>query len=329
MEAFNGQEASPGSTLPPPPLSSAQQTAVEQQLADLRRSSGSEAALLVHNSGAMRAMDCLETNLEAGPLCQAVMDAQRSIAQALAQTLHNEASVQQSYYGTATYSVCIYRLNSAHAIVTIFGPTIREGHVWYYMREAAEALDEALTTEPEATPARRSRILGDGASMVEQYFANLSARRSRNQEGTTPGTRPRRGRRAGRAARADQSFPSLAPRQARRLQSGSIAPPAEPTPEPSTAPDAPSPPDPAPRSAPPVALADPHMPEPDPLPLDEIDWDVAADQDADTPAEQAWDALMASADTGFGGLGLDEAKKRGLIDDLQAQADNAKRTDAP
>jgi hypothetical protein len=277
----------------------------------------------------MRAMDCLEKDMEAGPLCQMVIDAQRSIAKALARTLHTEDPIQQSYFGTATYSVCVYRLNSTHAIVTIFGPAIREGHVWYYMREAAEALNEALTAEPGAVPARRSRVHGDGVGMVEQYFANLSARRSGDRETTVPGRQPRRSRRAGRAARAAQGLPNLALPQARRLRSKTETPPTEPPPEPSTAPDPTSPPDPTGRSDPPVALADPAVPEPDPLPLHEIDWDAEADQHAKAPAEQAWDMLIASADTGFGGMGLDEAKRLGLLDDQQALADIDKPTNAP
>jgi hypothetical protein len=337
MKAFEGQEAIPGAASPPPPLSSAQQKAVEQQLASLRRNSGSEAALLVHSSGVMRAIDCLEATIDAGALCQAAMDAQRSIAQALARAFHNEASIQQSYYGTTNYSVCIFRLNTTHAIVAIFGPAIREGHIWYYMREAAEALNETLTSEPEPTLTRRSRILGEGASMVEKYFASLSARRlparetdtpADERDTTVPGVRPRRGRRSGRTARAGRGFHSLAPRQASSSRSEAETAPTEPSAQRHAVPDPVSRPDPAVSPPPSAPEAASPITEPDTLPLDEIDWNAAANQVADAPAEEAWDALISSVDTGFGGMDLDEAKRRGLIDDLQAPTSGADPTDA-
>ena len=49
----------------------------------------------------------------------------------------------------------------------------------------------------------------------------------------------------------------------------------------------------------------------DRAPVDEIDWDVPTDMD--------WDALVSNTDQGFGGLGLEQAKQQGLVDDFPGE----------
>jgi hypothetical protein len=46
------------------------------------------------------------------------------------------------------------------------------------------------------------------------------------------------------------------------------------------------------------------------LQLDKIDWELGEPQD--------WDTLVADTDQGFRGMSFEEAKKRGLLDDLDA-----------
>jgi hypothetical protein len=46
------------------------------------------------------------------------------------------------------------------------------------------------------------------------------------------------------------------------------------------------------------------------LPIDEIDWDLGDSQD--------WDTLVAGSDQSFLGMSFEEAKQRGLLDDLEA-----------
>jgi hypothetical protein len=47
---------------------------------------------------------------------------------------------------------------------------------------------------------------------------------------------------------------------------------------------------------------------PVPLPVDDIDWDA--------PVDLNWDDIATQTDQGFTGLGLEEARKRGLIGEL-------------
>jgi hypothetical protein len=50
------------------------------------------------------------------------------------------------------------------------------------------------------------------------------------------------------------------------------------------------------------------------LSLDDIDWNAETDRVA---TDLDWDRFVAEADQGFGGMSLEEAKKRGIIDDLE------------
>jgi CheY-like chemotaxis protein len=166
------------------PLTAAQKTATERQLANLRATTNSAAALLVHADGTVLAVDGLEASMNPAALCEALMDAQRSIAQALRQALSTDTPIQQSYYGTETYSICMYRLDSSHALATIFGPAVREGQVWYSIREAAAELVRTLASEGQSLPVRRAEGGDDWRSEIEQYFADTPAvhtRRRRNE----------------------------------------------------------------------------------------------------------------------------------------------------
>ena len=280
----------------PPPLSNVQQTAVERQLANLRRATGSTAALLVHASGTVRAIDCLESDLDADVLSVALMDAQRSIAQALAQTTQAENPIRQCYFGTASYSVCVHRLDETHAVVTIFGPEVREGQVWYAIREGTKTLQEALDTRDPASPPQRISAQSDGFAMVERYFAQQT----------------RSGARA-RSRRSTREHPPLPPTR----ETPASAKRASATPTPAT----PTP------NAPPLSKnagnqeqafveREPETPsapaplEMERLEIDQIDWEVKGTQD--------WDALISDADPAFLGMSYQEAKKRGLLDDLDA-----------
>jgi len=272
QSALTGKSTDTGQAFPPTPLSKAQQAAVERQLANLRRTTSSTAALLIHASGVIRAMDCLEDGLDANLLGSVLMDAQRGVAQALAQALQAQATIQQSYFGTASYSICVYRLDDAHAVATIFGPEVREGQIWYAMREGTGMLQEALVAGEPEPPEQRSSGTNDGFAMVERYFA---------QQGTVQ-TRHRRDPR-------ERSASPLAPE---------AATPQTPSPAES---DSPSDQDPAPPS-----IAAPL--EMERLKIDEIDWELEGPQD--------WDSLAADMGQSFLGMSFEEAKKRGLLNDL-------------
>jgi CheY-like chemotaxis protein len=311
----------------PGPLTAAQKTAAERQLANLRATTNSAAALLIHATGTVLAVDGLEASMDPAALCEALMDAQRSMAQALRQALSTDTPIQQSYYGTETYSICMYRLDSSRALATVFGPTVREGQVWYSMREAAAELVRTLAREGQSLPIQHPETSDDWRSEIEQYFADAPAARARR----------RRNERANSEDAAAQAAtgPSVEPAEAR--------PPA------GIGPD--------------YTPAATESPRPSP---DQIDWDIPTDGtwdqvigdaretfeginleearerglytpqplnasatgsverpsvddiDWNAPADLNWDEIVSSADQGFSGMSFEEAKKRGLVDDLEA-----------
>lgn len=294
--AVTGKDAEADLTTQPPSLGSGQQAAVERQLANLRQATGSTAVILLHTSGAIRAMDCLEPDLDAGALCVALTDVLRTVTQALAQAMHVQSPILQSYFGTTGYSICVYRLDDRHAVATLFGSTVREGQVWYAMREGIEALQEALEIQEQESSPQRDHARNDGFDMVERYFAQQA----------TPRVRPRR------SIRDRTPFSSHEPAVPAKAQetpensptagaSASTAPPAhenttDPGQETSNASPAPSP-FPAPLKM-------------ERLQIDEIDWEIGDHQD--------WDALVADTDQTFLGMSFEEAKQRGLLDNLDA-----------
>jgi CheY-like chemotaxis protein len=286
QETLAGNRAETARILAPLPLSDQQQAAVERQLANLRRATGSVAALLLHTSGTIRAMDGLDQNLDTNALCQALLGAQRSISQALTQVFQTQDPVRQSYFGTLSYSICVHRLDEVHAVATVFGPEVREGQVWYAMREGIEALQTALEAREQASSPSHGPARSHGVDMVQEYFEQQqeasqarSGRRTRERASEPPPVQAR--------ARAQASPPSV--------PSGRAAPAA---PEPDT-PSA----NPGPAPLPPPLKMER-------LQLDKIDWELGEPQD--------WDTLVADTDQGFRGMSFEEAKKRGLLDDLDA-----------
>jgi hypothetical protein len=278
QSAMAGRSPDTDQALPPAPLSDTQQVAVERQLANLRRSTGSTAALLVHTSGAIRAIDCLDSDLDATALGIALMDALRSIAQALAQALQAHTPIRQSYFGTARYSICVHRLDDVHAVATIFGPEVREGQMWYAMREGTKTLQEALETEEPESPQQRSAGTNDGFAMVERYFAQQATPRARPQRNTPERLLP--------ASAEEMLSQPPPPSEDERSQD---------------------------RNTPEQDLASLSIPAPlemERLEIDKIDWELEGPQD--------WDTLAADTDQSFLGMSFEEAKKRGLLDELDA-----------
>jgi CheY-like chemotaxis protein len=293
---------------PPPPLSEAQRQVVERQLANLRRLTASTAVLLVHSSGSIRAKDCVEPDLDSRALCAALMDTQRSVALALGSSTSTPNSIRQTYFGTADHGVCLYRLDDVHAVVALFDATVREGQVWYYIRETAAALHAALRAEPKRSPLPGTGEVRNGFEMVERYFAESSV------AGTHHSTRERT------QSRTRQSRSPVAPApigdqaQGKEHEHLTEEPPDQ-AQNADTAPgladvDPPADADPGSAEADPREVVPPTPPETKRLSIDEIDWTVGEDEE--------WDALVADQDPSFKGVSYKEAKRRGLLDDLEA-----------
>jgi DNA-binding NarL/FixJ family response regulator len=307
---------------PPGELPDRQKVVIERQLASLRRRTGSTAALLIHISGTRLAADRIDADLDVGGLCQTLMDAQQMVASAMKQALQSDIPVQQSYYGTASYSICTYRLDDSLFVATIFGPKVREGQVWYAMREAATDLQASLAGGASSAPAERSGASDSWRAEIEQYFSDPSAE-------STPIRRNARDRDTSAAAapRIEETGPQ--PQAKNEPQHVHLAPD-------STLPTVDQIDWDIPTSgnwdqvvaeykgtfegigfeeaqsrglyAPEESIEQPT--------LDDIDWEAGTDR---AITDLDWDKMVAEADQGFGGLSLEEAKRRGIIDDLERE----------
>jgi CheY-like chemotaxis protein len=298
--ALAGMAADTDDKAAPPPLANAQLDAVERQLANLRRATESTAALLVHTGGTIRAMDCMDPELDASTLCDALMNAQHAIAQALAQTMQTQASIRQSLFSTDNYSVCVHRLDDKHAVATIFGPTVREGQVRYTLREGSDALQNALTAEAQEAPAQRSRSGSDGFNMVERYFAEQGALR----------TRPRRSTRERTPlSRAQADNPATPPINSLASSGAGIT--ADSSPSPASQKENAQDQDHSVANTAPVQPTLPPPLEMERLEIDEIDWELGESQD--------WEALGVETNQSFLGMSYQEAQERGILDDLDPE----------
>ncbi len=357
---------------PEPPtiqLSAAQESQSLKQLASLRMMTGANAAMLIHSSGIMLAIDSLAPSQDVSGLGSVLLNTQQHVWNQMNQDLGNSAPIKQSYFGTEMYSVCTYAINESFVVAVIFGPAVKEGQVWYYMRDAAESLREALTAAKVAPTPEPRRKRGDVFDMLDQFFPGQTGRRATRREAASEPapteTRPTRSRpappampektaaRTSSAARpvepeiaapetilpepvrvSPAETPLLSIQEAQNLGflSDLFGSTAE-TPASQTGPDAPTAPValdeidwnvpvaqgwddlvsdldalPAQAVAPEPAAAEPE-PAASAIGLDEINWDV--------PTNVDWDQLVSDADQGFGGMNLEQARRQGIVKDIQ------------
>ncbi|MBN1584510.1 MAG: response regulator [Anaerolineae bacterium] len=257
-----------------PKLSNAQTRAVRQQLASLRLMTGANATFLLDKTGTLLVLDALEANMSLGGLSEALIIAQRHIEQQINASLAKQARVNQSYFGTDSFNICTCRIPNDRFIGTLFGPAVREGQVWYYMRDAVPQIQEALkATESGETLAESKRSLKDEyIAMVDQYFAGSNRRRRR-----------RRGQEM-----VEQAEPEL---------------PVEPGPQ-NVSPESPPARIPVVEALPPDPLAQVEVQEADLEAIQDIDWNLDADMD--------WNDLVSETDQGFKGITLEEAQQQGV-----------------
>jgi DNA-binding response OmpR family regulator len=312
-------------TEPSTEVSAAQQVAIGDQLATLRVMTGTTIAFLMRADGTVLAADSLQADMDIAELCAALVGAQRTVAEEMGRAFGQACTIRQNYYGTETHSICCYRLDDNYAIAVVFGPAVKEGQVWYYVREAAKQVQRVLNIESgEPTPKGSARA-GNVFDMLDHYFPE--GKRTR-----TP------------TRRASSSQPTIvAEATPVQLQEApTLAGPPTPVQDATVAElpllkeidwNAPS------DLTWDQIVADTdqgfsgltleqaqqqglvgteilqgqqltpgHEPVPAPLPVDDIDWDA--------PVDLNWDDIASQTDQGFAGLSLEEAKKRGLIGEL-------------
>jgi CheY-like chemotaxis protein/predicted regulator of Ras-like GTPase activity (Roadblock/LC7/MglB family) len=317
-------ETGPTSTVesgsePTTKLTSAQETAVGEGLAAMRTMTGAVATLLMRANGTVLATDILEPGTDLDGICVALTTAQRAIARQMSQTFSQDTQIVQSYFGTATFNICTYRVDESHIAAVIFGPAVREGQVWFYMREAVDRLRDALGTQVEQPTARQRAREGDVFEMLDRFFPGRQKRSRRKEPDTTAKTVAARETAPAQAEsppdtdlssldgldwdvpidedwdalvkEADQGSGGISfeEAQSQGLLSQDVAAELEPEAE--------------------TAAQD--EPSPDLPPVDEIDWEISTDVD--------WDTLAAETDQGLGGMSFDEAQRRGLVSDVASE----------
>jgi hypothetical protein len=119
--------------------------------------------------------------------------------------------------------------------------------------------------------------------MVERYFAEQSTLRARPRRDAAR-TDPTTAERAATDTHSQQESPVLEPQASENEDTPYLDPARTPLPAPLKM---------------------------ERLQMDQIDWDLEDSQD--------WDTLVADADQTFLGMSFEEAKKRGLLDDLEAE----------
>lgn len=263
-------------------LSPSQHAAVTQALGALRAATGADAALIVRRDGAVVALNVLGPPRPIDDLGAELQATLSAITDQMTRTFDQDAPVRQSYFGTAAQSICTYRIDDTYTAAVVFGPAVRQGQVWYYLREAAKALESALDGQAPPLPPSRELPEGDVFDLFRRFFP----------EATRPAAAPGvEGGEPSSSARENAAHPSTPSSQEAQAAESAVAPP------------------------PPAAEAPLPSGSADQPALEDLDWDVDGALD--------WDAVIDSADTSAdgasNGLTLDQARKRGLIGDIDAE----------
>lgn len=300
-----------------------QKTPITRALASLRTMTGAVAAVLMH-SGKALAADVQDTEMDIDALCATLEMAQNAMTEQMTQALSEDCLIRQSYFGSAAFSICAFRLSDTYTAAVVFGPPVKEGQVWYYLRDASSTLLEVLTGGQIQRTG--SGALGDVQEMLNEYLPERPRRSRPRPDETQPEpdkTAPRPdGTTEPSPSSASEPVPPVAPTidlsgldevdfgaspemdwnevvqstdqgfsglsfeeaQKEGLVSEAISPSET------------------------EAQADEAPEAVDRPPVDTINWDVGTDMD--------WDRVVADTDQGLDGLSLDEARKKGLVGDI-------------
>jgi len=172
-----------------PTFSNAQLNAVRPKLNSLRTMTGANATILLDKTGNPLVVDALDTASNLDKLGNALLSAQRYVEQQLVALSNTQTPINQSYFGSDILNVCLYRIDENYFVAVLFGPAVREGQVWYYLRDTVAGIKEALQTPPDAenetpTPSRRS-LKDEYLAIVDQILSGDKPRR-RRQDQTEP-----------------------------------------------------------------------------------------------------------------------------------------------
>jgi DNA-binding response OmpR family regulator len=275
----------------PAPSAHPQREEISRALSSLRTMTAADAAFLLRNDGTLIATDAREPTQDVAELGAALQAAQQAITERMTRLFDARCAVRQSFYGTEAYSVCTYRIDGAYTAAVVFGPEVREGQIWYYMRDAASTLSQVLGREAPSTSSRRHGG-GNMLDLLDRFFPGA-------QHPSADGGPSREAAQPGEPDATEQS--PVVDDEALTEAASETSVPCEGEPAVARELDAA-----APESA---AMDQDSEPEAlDPSIADSLDWD--------TVDGMSWDAILEETDKGWEGMSLEEARRRGLIDDL-------------
>jgi len=273
----------------------AQREEILRALSSLRTMTAADAAFLLRNDGTMIGADALESGKDMANLGTALQAAQQAITEQMTRLFDQSCAVRQSFFGTDAYSVCTYRVDGSYTAAVVFGPEVREGQVWYYMREAARAISRALGAEAPRSLNRHRAGSGSVLDMLNRFFpsaerqsAEVASSRDAGQERVSSAPlapSPEQPGEAGAGALRDATYLSEGQSAATDALDATIAEKD-------------------------VVHEESELAEPvDPSIADNIDWEASDGM--------SWDAIVEETDKGFDGITFEEARHQGLIDDLE------------
>jgi CheY-like chemotaxis protein len=268
----------------------AQREDILRALASLRAMTAANTAFLVRDDGVLIEADGLPPDKHAEDLGAELHGAGRAIAEQMTHILDQDCELQRSFFGTDRYSICTYRVDDIYMAAVVFGPEVREGQVWYYLREAAGRISRALRDSEPASKSHSRAGSGSISDILQQFFPDLE------RHATEQGLEDTR----------QQDERALSPLPTAELDvAESLHPPlreadgveADAT-DTSAGEQA-------------IAVEEPVLDEPiDFSIVESINWDAADDM--------SWDTVLSETDQGLCGLTFEEAQRQGLLDNLES-----------
>lgn len=273
-------------------------TSLTRELASLRTMTAAAMTILIHRSGSVVAVDSPESESDMVNLCATLVHAQSAVIQQMGQTFDQRLQFRQSYFGTESLSLCAYQLNPEFTTAVIFGPTVKEGQVWYYLRDVSDTLSDLLADVKLQAPPAASKAPAPQAQPTSHSRLPKTAKRTKTKEPPPPAEPAREMDLSSLdeidwdetpdmdwnavVQETDQGIDGLSFAEAQRqgLLSEELTdqPPADP------------------------------IPDVDSPALDDLDWNISLEGD--------WETIVQETDQGLDGLSFEEAQKRGLVNDV-------------
>jgi CheY-like chemotaxis protein/predicted regulator of Ras-like GTPase activity (Roadblock/LC7/MglB family) len=269
----------------------AQRKDILHALSSLRMTTEADTVFLVRNDGVLIESDGISTTKHVTDLGTELYNAGQAITAQMTHLLGPSSDLQRSLFATDRYSICTYRVDNTYTVAVVFGSRVREGQVWYYLRETATKISRVLHAG-ETTPRSRSRTSGGAISdILEQFFPDPGRRST--EEAVPEDAHRRRGSDASLLSAGETHAAETEVTSFQEVDSIEADAAEDNTAEQKVAPEEP-------------ALDEP------------IDFSIVESIDWDAADGMSWDTVLKETDQGLGGLTFEEAQRQGLLDNLES-----------